>query len=62
MPKQILEMTEHVNLKKVDLKDICRTCLGQGELQPLFRICTCLDEEECVAEKLMTCTLIQVKF
>lgn len=36
---------------------ICRTCLNEGEMKPLFETCS---NDACLIEKLMSCTFIAV--
>lgn len=49
-----------INIQNINLSDfakICRTCLAEGEMLPLYE--TCLNET-CIIEMLMSCTFIQV--
>lgn len=39
--------------------NICRTCMSEGDLQPLFEDCS---NDACLIEKFMSCTLVQVGF
>lgn len=48
-----------VNITKNDFGKICRACLAEGELEPLYNNCS---KEECFVEMLMSCTFVQVCF
>lgn len=51
-----------IAVKKIRINDfvkVCRTCLSEKELLPLFETCS---NSVCLVEMLMSCTFVQVYY
>lgn len=51
-----------IPIKKISIKDfvkVCRTCLSEKELLPLYGTCS---NSVCLVEMLMSCTFVQVYY
>lgn len=53
------ETTDGIHL---NIEEICRTCLNEGELQSLYENFSYIDEELTIADMLIECAIIQVKY